>query len=317
MYHPSTRLLTILELLQSRGRMAGPELARRLEVSPRSVRRYIAMLQDMGIPVEGERGRYGQYRLRPGYKLPPLMFTDDEALALTLGLLLVRRSGGLVEATTTEAALAKLDRVLPEAVRQSVMAVQDTLVLEVWPERAPPISDKLPVLSSGVRERRRLWLRYLKPEGQPSERDFDPYGVVHRAGLWYVVGYCHLRQDIRVFRLDRIERVELRDEHFEPPADFDALDFVTRSIALLPAQWQVEVMLEMTLEQAQQRISPAMATLEPTQEGVLLRCTTNNLDYIARQLVSFGCPFVISKPDELKDALRELAGGILQDLGEA
>ena len=84
MYHPSTRLLTILELLQARGRMSGPELATRLEVSPRSVRRYVAMLQDMGIPIEGERGWYGQYRLRPGYKLPPLMFGDDEALAVTV-----------------------------------------------------------------------------------------------------------------------------------------------------------------------------------------------------------------------------------------
>src|SRR5687767_9627859 len=91
MYFPATRVLTVLELLQARGRMSGPELAARLEVDTRTVRRYITMLQDLGIPVEAERGRYGTYRLRPGFKLPPLLFTDDEALALTLGLLLARR----------------------------------------------------------------------------------------------------------------------------------------------------------------------------------------------------------------------------------
>lgn len=129
--------------------MSGPELAGSLEVSPRSVRRYVTMLQDMGIPVEGERGRYGSYRLRPGYKLPPLMFDDDEALAVTAGLLLVRHSGGLVEPVTTERALAKLNRVLPEALREQVTAVQETLVLEVPLEGAIPSSGQLASLSRG------------------------------------------------------------------------------------------------------------------------------------------------------------------------
>src|SRR2546427_12586177 len=93
MYHPTTRVLTVLELLQSHRQISGPKLAERLEVDIRSVRRYITMLQDLGIPIETERGRYGTYRLRPGFKLPPLMFTEDEALALTLGLLAPRGRG--------------------------------------------------------------------------------------------------------------------------------------------------------------------------------------------------------------------------------
>jgi predicted DNA-binding transcriptional regulator YafY len=92
-YRPTTRLLSMLELLQARGRMGGPELARRLEVGERTVRRYVAMLQEMGVPVEAERGRYGAYALRPGFRLPPMMFTDEEALALALGLLSARRLG--------------------------------------------------------------------------------------------------------------------------------------------------------------------------------------------------------------------------------
>jgi len=93
MYHPTTRVLTVLELLQSHRQMSGPKLAERLEVDVRSVRRYILMLQELGIPIEGERGRYGNYRLRRGFKMPPLMFTEEEALALTLGLLAAKRVG--------------------------------------------------------------------------------------------------------------------------------------------------------------------------------------------------------------------------------
>ena len=113
-YRPTARVLTVLELLQSHGRMTGPELARRLEVNVRTVRDYIEMLGDLGIPVEAERGRNGAYRLRPGFKLPPLIFTEDEALALTLSLLMAREHG--LDRTTPafEGALAKIERVLPK-----------------------------------------------------------------------------------------------------------------------------------------------------------------------------------------------------------
>src|SRR3954454_14144537 len=113
MYHPTTRLLTVLELLQTYPRLSGPELAARLEVDVRTVRRYIMMLQDLGIPVEGEIGRYGGYALRPGYKLPPLMFTEDEVVALTVGLLMARQVGLGTNSTAVAGALAKLERVLP------------------------------------------------------------------------------------------------------------------------------------------------------------------------------------------------------------
>src|SRR6266480_2083303 len=130
MYFPATRVLTVLELLQSRQRISGPELAERLEVDTRTVRRYIMMLQDLGVPVEAERGRYGSYRLRPGFKLPPLMFTDDEALALTLGLLAARKMGLAVAAPAVEGALAKIERVLPTTLRTRVQAVEETLIFD-------------------------------------------------------------------------------------------------------------------------------------------------------------------------------------------
>src|SRR5260370_17118603 len=123
MYFPSTRVLTILELLQSRQQLSGPELAQRLEVNARTVRRYITMLQDLGFPVEAVRGRHGSYRLRPGFKLPPLIFTEDEALPLTLQLLVARQLVLTAAAPAVEAALAKIERVLPLALREQVQAL--------------------------------------------------------------------------------------------------------------------------------------------------------------------------------------------------
>src|SRR5438067_1732747 len=137
MYHPTTRVLTVLELLQAYGQMSGPELAARLEVDGRTVRRYVTMLQDLGVPVVGERGRYGAYRLRPGYKLPPLMFSEDEALALVIGLLTIRRSRWAATPVDVESALAKVERVMPLALQERVRAVQDAVVLDVGAEGDP------------------------------------------------------------------------------------------------------------------------------------------------------------------------------------
>ena len=315
MYHPSTRLLTILELLQARGRMSGPELAGRLEVSPRSVRRYITMLQDMGIPIEGERGRYGQYRLRPGYKLPPLMFDDDEVIAVTAGLLLVRRSGGLVEPSTAERTLAKLNRVLPEGLREQVTALQETLVLDVPPGQTLPSSEQLAVLSQGVKARRRVWLRYLDEQGRTTERDFDPYGVVQLSGRWYAAGHCYLRQALRVFRLDRIDEVRLLEPSFRLPKGFDAHAYISRSVAMVPLAYSAEVLLKTSLAVAQNELYPNFVTLDDTPKGVVLRCTTDNLKWLARLIASFSFAWEVRAPPELEVALREHAVGILEQLG--
>ncbi|HEY8602099.1 MAG TPA: HTH domain-containing protein [Thermomicrobiales bacterium] len=117
MYRPTARVLTALELLQIRTVIGGAELATRLEVDARTVRSYITMLRDMGIPIEARPGRHGGYQLRPGFRLPPLMLTNDEAIAITLGLLFSRRVGLSDAAPATVGALVKIERVLPEALR--------------------------------------------------------------------------------------------------------------------------------------------------------------------------------------------------------
>lgn len=310
MYHPTTRVLAVLELLQAHPILSGAALAERLEIDRRTVRRYIEILQDLGIPIEGERGRYGGYRLRPGFKLPPLMFTEDEALALTLGLMAARRLGLATAAPAIEGALAKVERVLPDALRERVQAVQETLTFTPLPPAEPPASGTVLVISAAAREWRQVRMRYRSWRGEESERTCDPYGVVHHAGRWYLVGWDHLRKAIRVFRMDRVGDVALRQETFVRPADFDSVQYVLRSLASVPYRWTVEVMLETTLEEAQRRIPASLALFEQTEGGVLLRVRAAHLDGMARMLVGLGCPFIVRRPTELKATLRDLAAEI-------
>jgi len=311
MYFPTTRVLTVLELLQSHHQLSGPEIAERLEVNTRTVRRYIMMLQDLGIPVEAERGRHGAYRLRPGFKLPPLMFTEEEALALTLGLLAARKLGLAVAAPAVEGVLAKVERVLPAALRERVQAIQETLVLDFTTPTIRPSSAVVNVLSAAVQQERRVHLRYRAWEAEATERAVDLYGLVYRAGFWYAVGYCHLREGVRVFRLDRMLHAEMGKDTYTRPRDFDCLGYVTHALATMPATWLVDVLLETTLEEAQQIVSPALATLEESSEGVVLRCYVSTLDWIAHFLAGLPFPLTIRQPAELREAMRRLAQKVL------
>ena len=317
MYHPTTRLLAVLELLQSRGRIGGGELARRLEVDERTVRRYVTMLRDLGIPVEAELGRYGAYRLRPGFKLPPLMFSDEEALAVVLGLLAARRLGLTVDVASTEGALAKIERVLPETLRAQVQAVSGVLTLDLRSTlQAPASSDVVVAISLGAQESRRVWIRYRAGRpGQDSEREVDPYGVVYWAGKWYCVGYCHLRREPRVFRLDRVLEASLRDDRFSRPAGFDCLAFVIHSVATLPSELSLDVLVQTTLENARQWILPGVGVLEEVDGGVALRGYVQDVEWMARYLSGLHWPIVIREPAALKDALRRHAAALVAAAG--
>ena len=307
MYHPTTRVLTTLELLQAHPKLTGAELAVRLEVDRRTVRRYVTMLQDLGIPVEAERGRHGGYRLRPGFKLPPMVFSDDEALALTLGLLMARRLGLPGAAPAVEGALAKVDRVLPAAVRQRIDAVRETLVTDLPPADATPSSAIVSTIGEAARARRRVRLRYVSWRGEETDREIDPYGLVYRSHRWFTVGHCHLRRGLRVFRLDRVLDASLCHQTFEPPREFDSLAYVTRSLAVAPAAWSVEVRLDATLAEARAAVPSGLATLDQAEDGVVLRSSVGNLDWFAHLLLGLGYPFTVREPVELCDALNLLA----------
>jgi predicted DNA-binding transcriptional regulator YafY len=314
MYHPTTRVLTVLELLQSHQRLTGPELAARLEVNTRTARRYITMLQDMGIPIEAERGRYGAYRLRPGFTLPPLMFSEDEALAVTLGLLAAQRLGLATTAPAVAGALAKIERALPERLRERIQAVQAALVLDLARGEPGAEADVVLALSAATYASRSVWMRYRADNGATTERDFDPYGIVYRQGRWYTVGYCHLRRDLRMFRLDRVTALHELERQFTRPPDFDSAAYVVHSLATMPNTWQIEVLLATSLEEAQRRFPPIFGTLEATENGVLLRAQAEDVDLLARELIAAGIPLRVVHPPALRDALRAIAEQVLASI---
>lgn len=312
-YQPTSRVLTVLELLQTYGQMNGGELAGRLEVDARTVRRYVTTLQDMGVPIESEPGRYGGYALRPGYKLPPLMFSDDEVLVLTLGLLLARNSGLSDAGIAVESALAKIERVLPFGLRERLRALQDTMLLNAGEAQpVPPVSSQtIATLSIASQQKRQVRLRYVTPENT-TERVFDPYAVIRHDEHWYTVGYCHLRAGLRVFRLDRVETVNLLTSTFTSPDDFDALDYMLDSFGAIPDRWEIDVLLSMPLEEARRRIPRPLATLIQEGEYVRLHAIMPDLPEFARILIGLGCPMKILNPPELRGAFLQIADELRQ-----
>lgn len=308
--YPTTRVLALLELLHVHGRMSGPELARRLGVGERTVRRYMTLLPELGIPVDAERGRHGSYRLRPGYKLPPLMFTDEEALALVVGLLVVRQSGVAGTPADAEGALRKVERVMPDRLRAQVRAVQEAVVLTSATLDTRPVGTIIGALSEAAHQWRRVQLRYRSARGEETTRLVDVYGVVCREGVWYAVGHDHLRSDLRTFRIDRVLTAQVGNETFTRPVDFDALAHVERAIATTPGAVATEILLETTLEEAQRLIPAVAATLEETPRGVVARGQLRDareLPWLAHVLAGLGHPLVVHQPPELRDELRKLA----------
>lgn len=302
------RLLTLLELLQVYRRMTAREIAQRLEIEPRTVRRYVSALQEMGIPVEGERGPAGGYRLRPGFRLPPLMFTNDEAVALVVGLLASQRLGLVEPGAAVQGAMAKLDRVLPDQLRGRVRAIHDTVALGLAPARRGADAAAVLKFGAAAADAACLRLRYRSAAGTVTERVVEPYGVAFQSGAWYVAGFDRLRGGLRTFRVDRILSAEPTGDTFARPAGFDVGAHVQQMLATLPWPHMAEVLLDTTLKEARHRVSPAVGTLEAREDGVLLRIGADDLDWIATFVAGLNLPFRVLGPPELRGALGALAG---------
>ncbi len=296
------RVLTLLEALQDRPSATGPELAARLGVDVRTVRRDIVALRDLGIPVEGERGRGGSYRLRPGYRVPPLMFTAGEAAAVALGLMAARRLG--IEAA---GALAKVRRVLPDRVRLPVESLEHTLGFTGEIEAAPPDGEILLALAEATRRGRRVHARYTDSAGVETARELSPYGLVAHAGRWYVPAFDHLRDDLRALRADRFAAVRVAGRAEPPPKGFDAIAFVSRALARVPWTHEIEVLLHTDPVTAARRFPPTLAELEPAGEHTLLRLRADSLDWAAGLLAGAGCDFTVRHPPALRARLQALA----------
>lgn len=307
MSSPATRLFTVLELLQGHDELSGSSLAQRLDVDGRTLRRYISKLQELGIPIASERGRYGAYRLTPGFKLPPMMFTDDEAVALSLGLLFAKRFPVASGGDGAHSAQVKLERVLPASLRAKLRALSSTVQLDLAPAHASVPQQALLTLSAAAHGHQRVHLRYGSGKSEISERDFDCYGLAWRSSQWYAVGYCHLRAGLRSFRLDRMQSVVAVPASFTPPQDFDAARQLALGLASLPRAHTVRVRLKTDFVSARAALFDLIGLFQPVGDEVLLTSQVDDLDWYARQLAHLPFDFAVLEPLALRQAVRDLA----------
>ncbi|MFF3559671.1 helix-turn-helix transcriptional regulator [Streptomyces sp. NPDC002574] len=319
MSRPTGRVLTLLELLQSGGIRTVAELADRLGVDGRTVRRYVDQLIDLDVPVEAVRGRYGGYRLAPGYRLPPLMLSDDEALAVLLGLVAGRRAGLMTTAdTASETAAAKIRRVLPDRLARKLDTVLDSLAFTAPPGRvATPDAEVLLTIADAVRHRRPVSIRYTDRDGRRSERPLHAYGIVAHSGRWYVTGTDPEVGEDRTFRLDRIAAARTLPGSFEAPAVLDPAQRVLSGFATAEYRYEVSLRIHGTVDQIRARLPAGVASLEEpvpaagadpsTERWLRVELRVEELDWLPPLLASLDRPFVIERPDELRDLVIALA----------
>jgi len=304
---PASRLLAFLELLQSRPVVDGRGAATDLGVTERTIRRYAVALHDIGIPVDGQPGVGGGYRLRAGSRLPPLMLSDGEATAVALGLVIAERRG-----IAAGDALAKITRVLPERLARRIERLRDVSLLGE-PESAPPASgETLLVIAEAVRRRRSLEIDYTRADGTPSSRAIDPLGLVARRGRWYVPARDRASSELRTFRADRVGRAKIGEPAAPPEPGFDPAAHVVRMLARLPYEWQIEVYLDAPIEEISRRVSPTLAELTADGGGTRLEMGADSLEWAAGLLAGVGADFRVIRPDELRDELAELSARLAQ-----
>lgn len=308
MLTPTARLLELLELLQAQPLITGREIADRLDIDARTVRRYVEALQRLGIPVEGQRGVGGGYRIKPGYRLPPLMLTDDEAVAVALGVQAAGRLGLSGTPDAVEGALGKIHRVLPDMLRRQVEALEATLDYTARTTKGAPVAGgTVLLLADAIRRRRRLRMTYRAFSGDETRRELSPHGLVVHAGRWYLSAHDHLRDDLRTFRVDRMQRLRVISEPSVPAPDgFDAVGHVTTSLARVPWRFEVEVLLELPVDEAARRVPVTLAELADEDGATVLRMRVGSLDWAATMLAGLGCGFAIREPDELRESVRRL-----------
>ncbi|MFJ9097458.1 helix-turn-helix transcriptional regulator [Streptomyces sp. NPDC102405] len=319
MPRPTARVLTLLELLQSGGTRTVAELADRLGVEGRTVRRYVDHLIDLDVPVESVRGRYGGYRLAPGYRLPPLMFSDDEALAVLLGLVAGRRAGlTTTQHTANETASAKIRRVLPKHLARRLDTLLESLAFTEQPgEFDTPDSGVLLTIADAVRHHRPVSLRYTGRDGRRSERTLHAYGIVAHAGRWYVTGEDAEIGEDRTFRLDRIADARALPGSFEVPVGPGPAQRVLSALATAEYRHEVTLRIHGTVEQIRAHLPASVASLEEhrptagqdrtTERWLRVELRAEQLDWLPPVLASLDRPFVIERPAELRDLVAALA----------
>jgi predicted DNA-binding transcriptional regulator YafY len=318
MANTSTRTLRLLSLLQAKRYWPGGELADRLGVSPRTLRRDVDRLRELGYPVEAQRGVDGGYQLAAGAALPPLVVDDEEAVALAVGLQAAAQ--GPVEgiADSSVRALAKVVQVMPGRLRRRVEALAAMTVPAAWdgsgaqvtPNRTALDPAVLTTIALACRDSERIRFGYTSATGVQSSRHVEPHRLVSLGRRWYLVGYDLDRQDWRSFRLDRLSEPSGSGARFRPrelPAE-DAAAFVRAGISSAWNTYEVDVVVDAPADQVRARIG-RWATVDPAGGGrCRVRMSTDSLDWPLMALGTVGAEFSVVSPPELVDQVRDWGG---------
>jgi predicted DNA-binding transcriptional regulator YafY len=297
---PTARALRAIEILQNRPGATADELAASLGVTERAARRYIGILREAGIPVESTRGPYGGYRLGRRTRLPPIVFTEPEALGLVMAVLDSRPAS---PDDLVGTALDKVIRALPENIGRQAAALREHA--SAAPDRysARPDSTTTSALVAAIATRRRVRVSYRSESGREWEAEVDPWAVVVRYGRWYLLCHSHTAGALRTYRIDRIRAIQQTGEGFEPPDDLDPVAAVE---ANLGTGWEypTRVVFAAPLVEVARWIRPPMGRLEPLGDGcVLVGSTSNPPMYAQEWLSTVPLPFRVEGGPELRAAV--------------
>ncbi|NBM14895.1 YafY family protein [Streptomyces sp. GC420] len=309
MANTSSRTLRLLSLLQTHRYWPGSELAERLEVSVRTLRRDVDRLRELGYPVEAHRGVDGGYQLAAGAALPPLVVDDEEAVALAIGLRAAAQGAvaGIEESSIS--ALTKVVQVMPPRLRRRVDALQAVTVPATTVDNGPQVeAGVLTTVAQACRDEERLRFTYVARQGEHSDRHVEPHRLVSLGRRWYLVAYDLTRQDWRSFRLDRLSEPRGTGARFRPralPAE-NAAEFVRQGIGSIQTTYTAQAVIEAPAERVRATIG-RWGTVEELGTGrCRLTMTTDSLHWAALALGSVGAEFRVLGPPELAGHLREV-----------
>ncbi|WP_122817640.1 helix-turn-helix transcriptional regulator [Nocardioides pantholopis] len=321
---PTARALRALEILRTRPVTTAEELAERLGVTERAARRYVAILREAGVPVESARGRYGGYRLGRGTRLPPVVFTQAEALALVMAVLDGHPAAtGAGDGTgdgagdIVGAALGKVVRALPEAVGREAAALREHASAAPDRQSARPDPALASELVAATADHRRVLLAYRSGSGAEWEAEVDPWAVVVRHGRWYLLCRSHRADAVRTYRLDRIRAVERTRQAFDPPADLDPVATLEEHLGL-GWEFDTRVVFDAPLAEVAPWVRPPMGRLSATGSGcVLVGSTGNPAMYAQEWLAAVPFPFTVEGGPELREAVSRVAARLGAAVGAA
>ena len=313
----SSRLLTLLSLLQARRDWPGHELAHRLEVSGRTIRRDVERLRGLGYPVESLTGPAGGYRLRAGTAMPPLLLDDDEAIAIAVGLRTAARASVTGIEETSVRALVKLEQVLPTQLRRRVSALQSATT--TLPAGGPTVDPQaLTAIAAACRDFECVRFAYRGRDGVASRREAEPHSLVNLGRRWYLVAWDRGRRDWRTFRVDRLSGPASTGVRFTPrdlPAT-DAASYVSQSLSAAPNRYEARVTLHAPADTIRKRVPAYWGTIERLDdERCEYRTGDDDLDWLAVRVAMLGVDFDVHEPPELAEHLLLLARRLERAVG--